>query len=107
MRAGHRYLTVTEGIREITLIIEEAVLANVERTVAERPSRIVRGIASLSVSLTEENLAEPGVLYRLLQPLALQGINLAEVASTTKEFHVYLEEEQVMIAMESLYGAFP
>jgi len=107
MRAGRRYLTVTEGIREITLILEEAMLAHVEETITERPSRTARGIASLSVSLTEENLAEPGVLYRLLQPLALQGINLAEVASTTKEFHVYLVEEQVMLAMESLYGAFP
>lgn len=106
MRGGHRYLTVTEGIREITLIVEEHGLDTVRETVSERPTREARDVASLSVSLTEENLATPGVLYRLLQPLALQGINLAEVTSTTREFHVYLAEEDVMLALDALYGAF-
>jgi hypothetical protein len=46
------------------------------------------------------------VLYRILQALALQGVNLAEVASTTTEFHVYLAEDDVMLALDSLYGAF-
>ena len=56
--------------------------------------------------MSEENLAAPGVLYQLLQALALQGVNLAEVASTTTEFHVYLAENDVMLALDSLYGAF-
>lgn len=103
---ARRYLTITEGIREITLIIEQAMLEGVHEAVGERPARIARGIASLSVSLSEDNLSAPGVLYRLLQPLALQGVNLAEVASTTTEFHFYLAEDDVMLALESLYGAF-
>ena len=106
IREGRRYLTITEGIREITLIIEQAMIPSVDEVVGERPARIVRRIASLSVSLTEQNLSAPGVLYRLLQPLALQGVNLAEVASTTTEFHVYLAEDDVMLALDSLYGAF-
>ncbi len=46
------------------------------------------------------------MLYRILQALALQGVNLAEVASTTTEFHAYLAEDDVMLALDSLYGAF-
>jgi len=106
-RRDRRYLTITEGIREITLIIEASVTDVVGETVPSRPVRTVRGVASLSISLTERNLTTPGVLYRVLQPLALQGVNLVEVASTTSEFHVYLAEEQVMLALDSLYGAFP
>lgn len=106
-RRDRRYLTITEGIREITLIIEAIVADMVGETVPVRPVRTVRGVASLSISLTERNLTTPGVLYRVLQPLALQGVNLVEVASTTSEFHVYLAEEQVMLALDSLYGAFP
>ncbi len=106
IREARRYLTITEGIREITLIVEQAMLEGVHEAVGERPARIARGIASLSVSLSEDNLASPGVLYRLLQALALQGINLAEVASTTTEFHVYLAENDVMLALDSLHGAF-
>jgi hypothetical protein len=106
IREARRYLTITEGIREITLITEEALLEGVRAAVGERPARVTRGIASLSVSLTEENLAAPGVLYRILQALAMQGVNLAEVASTTTEFHLYLAEDDVMLALDSLYGAF-
>jgi hypothetical protein len=105
-RPEGRYVTITEGIREITLIVEEAVLDAAIEGVGVRPTRVSRGIASVSVSLTRENLRTPGVLYRLLQPLALQGINLAEVTSTTTEFHVYLVESDVMLALDSLYGAF-
>ena len=106
VREARRYLTITEGIREITLITEQAMLDRVHEAVGERPARIARGIASLSVSLSEDNLAAPGVLYRILQALALQGVNLAEVASTTTEFHIYLAEDDVMLALDSLYGAF-
>jgi hypothetical protein len=102
---GH-HLTITEGIREITLIVDEAALDAALGDVGVTPSRALRGIASLSVSLTRENLRTPGVLYRLLQPLALQGVNLAEVTSTTTEFHIYLLESDVMLALDSLYGSF-
>ena len=106
IREARRYLTITEGIREITLIIEHAMLEKVHEAVEQRPARIASGIASLSVSLSERNLVMPGVLYRILQALALQGVNLAEVASTTTEFHLYLAEDDVMVALDSLHGAF-
>ena len=106
IRKARSYLTITEGIREITLIIERAMLDRVHAGVGERPARVARGIASLSISLSEDSLAAPGMLYRILQALALQGVNLVEVASTTTEFHVYLAEEDVMLALDSLYGAF-
>lgn len=106
IRPTRAYLTITEGIREITVIVEDRTRPIVDETVPERPNRVKSGVASLSVSLTDENLATPGVLYRLLQPLALQGVNVVEVASTATEFHVYLAEPDVMLALESLYGAF-
>jgi hypothetical protein len=106
VRSEGGHLTLTEGMREITLIMDEARSTSVSDMVGEKPLRTSRSIASLSVSLTEANLTTPGILYRLLQPLALQGISLAEVASTTSEFHIYIAERDVMLALESLYGAF-
>lgn len=107
VRAESGYLTLTEGIREITLITEERFRDLVDEMVRQRPSRNMEGIASISVSLTQENLRTPGILYRVLQPLALLGLNVAEVASTTREFHIYLPESDVMLALEALYAAFP
>ena len=106
VRQDRRYLTITEGIREITVILEGTLLERAADTLDVRPVRTTRGVASLSVSLTEADLTSPGVLYRLLQPLALQGVNLVEVTSTTREFHVYLSEDDVMLALDSWYGAF-
>ena len=106
VRRTHGYLTISEGIREITLIVEGKTPEEVQGIVTERVSKVLTDIASLSVSLTAENLTTPGVLYRLLQPLALQGVNVAEVTSTTREFHMYIAEADVMLALESLYGAF-
>jgi hypothetical protein len=106
IRRSNGYVTITEGIREITLIVEEGALSIVRETVSEPASQEQTGVASLAVSLTDDNLATPGVLYRLLQPLALQGVNVAEVTSTTREVHIYLAERDVMLALESLEGAF-
>lgn len=106
VRKDRRYLTITEGIKEITVILEGAALERAADPMDVQPLRTTRGVASLSVSLSEADLASPGVLYRLLQPLALQGVNLVEVTSTTREFHVYLSEDDVMLALDSWYGAF-
>lgn len=106
IRKQGRYLTLTEGIREVTVIVDQASLAAANSTIGAKPSRVARAIASLSVSLTEQNLATPGILYRLLQPLSLQGVNVAEVASTTREFHIYLDERDVILALEALYATF-
>ena len=106
IRTSDGYLTITEGIREITLICEARKLDLVKEIVGEPPLKVLGDIASISVSLTAENVASPGVLYRLLQPLALQGLALAEVASTTSEFHVYLSDRDVMLALDALYATF-
>jgi hypothetical protein len=105
IRRSNGYLTISEGIREITVIVEERAREAVREVVTERAA-VLTEVASLSVSLTDANLTTPGVLYRLLQPLALQGVNVAEVTSTTREFHIYIAERDVMLALDSLYGTF-
>lgn len=105
-RERHGFLTVTEGIREITLIVAASGRDVALETLPDRPEREAGGVAGLSIALTDENLGTPGVLYRLLQPLALQGVNVVEVASTTREFHVYIDEDDVMLALDSLYATF-
>jgi len=106
VRRAHGHLTISEGVRENTLIVEQERIPVVEETIPDRPNQVSRGVASLSVGLTRRQLETPGVLYRLLQPLALLGINVAEVTSTTTEFHIHIGEADVMLALDALYGAF-
>lgn len=107
VRRSGGYITISEGIREVTVIAEGRDLPVARELVPDRPTRQRTGITSLVIGLTEHDLTTPAVLYHILQPLALQGINLAEVTSTTREFHLYLADDDVMMALDSLYAAFP
>lgn len=106
VRPTHGHLTISEGVREITLIVEREWIPVVEETLPDGPHQIVRGVATLSIGLTRRQLDIPGVLYRLLQPLALLGINIAEVTSTTTEFHIHIDENDVTRALDGLFGTF-
>ncbi len=70
------------------------------------PRRVYRNLAGLGVKFQEAYLETPGLLYQLLQQLALQNINVVEVASTTTEFNIYLDDRDVQLAFESLYNRF-
>lgn len=106
VRGRDGFLTVTEGVREVTLIVEEDHVPAVSPAVGAEPLRTAHGISGLSIGLTQEQLRTPGVLYRLLQPLAIQGINVAELASTTREFHIYIRDKDVMLALDSLFAMY-
>ena len=57
IREARRYLTITEGIREITLIIEQAMFDRFREVVGARPARMSCDIASLSISLSASSRA--------------------------------------------------
>ncbi len=100
------YLTLTEGVSEVTVILEQRHLALVPEVLSVAPRRVYRNLAGLGVKFQEAYLATPGLLYQLLQQLALQNINVIEVASTTTEFNIYLDDRDVQLAFESLYNRF-
>jgi len=102
----HGFITVTEGITEITAIIEESNFSRAQGLFTEAPRCVHRNIASVGVTFSEKMLEIPGVLYQLMQQLALQNINVIEVASTATEFNIYLKEEDVRLAFDSIYHRF-
>lgn len=100
------FITITEGISEITVIIEEENFKHAREMLSEKPGHVHRNIASVGVKLKEEMLERPGVLYRLIQQVALQNISVIEVTSTATEFNIYLRERDVRLAFDSLYHRF-
>lgn len=100
------YMTVTEGMREIMVIVEESRLPLLEALIPTPPVDRHGDLASISVSLKRRDLPRPGVLYQILEPLALQNISLVEITSTTTEFHIYVARADAMVAMDSLFRMF-
>lgn len=100
------FVIVTQGMREITGILEEEYLARAEAMLGPQVTYVQRGLASLGVRFRSSDIRFPGLLYQILQQLALQQINVVEVASTTMEFAVFLLESDVRLAFDSLYQRF-
>lgn len=100
------YLTLTEGVSEVTVILEQRHLSLVPELLSIAPRRVRHRLAGLGVKFQDAYLETPGLLYQLLQQLALQDINVVEVASTTTEFNIYLADRDVQLAFESLYNRF-
>lgn len=106
IRAQGGYLTTTEGMTEITTITEVEHLGILEEVLTVPPRQFQRALAGLGVTFKAQYTESPGLLYQLLQQVALLGVNVAEVASTMTEFTIYLDEADVMPVFDALYQRF-
>ena len=52
-------------------------------------------LSSISIKLPSENVTIPGVYYFVFQRLSWEGINIYEVISTSNEFTILVNEDQV------------
>ncbi|MCB0331510.1 MAG: hypothetical protein KDD70_17685 [Bdellovibrionales bacterium] len=99
-------ITVTEGLTEITVILEAKHEMFAEELLENKPKRIDRKVGSLTVKFDDRYLETPGFLYAVLRQVALQGINIKEVSSTSTEFILYLAESDIQLAFDTLYRTF-
>ncbi len=100
------FITITEGLRETTVIVEEENFARLRKALSSRPKIIHHQVASVGMTFSERYLSVKGVLHQLLEQIALQNINVLEVASTATEFYIYVEEKDVEIAFASIFHRF-
>lgn len=106
LKKADAYLTITEGSNEITVIFPSENRELLKELVPAAWRHERRGIASLGVRFHQRYLEVPGFLYQILQRLALQSINIIELASTATEIIVYLDEADVRLAFDTLMRAF-
>ena len=106
IRENEGYVTMTEGVGEITAILEDGYFDLACEALREKPRNVHRRIASVGVKFSDRILDRPGVIYVVLQQVVLQNINVIEVASTATELNIYLSEDDVEHAFESIYHRF-
>jgi aspartokinase len=100
------FITITEGLRETTVIIDAENLAELRRSLGSRPKIVHKNVASVGMTFSEKYLNVKGVLHQLLEQVALQNINVLEVASTATEFYIYVQEKDVEIAFSAIFHRF-
>jgi len=97
------FYTSSRGVNEINIVISNVMDATVENLfIAEKCTQKAQELSSITVKLPAENVSVPGIYYFIFQRLAWEGIVLYEVISTTNEFTILVNDDQVDIAFKTI-----
>jgi len=100
---GDHFITFTQGVFEITTIVNSG-LAEAVETIFKGEKVISRlsDLAAVTIRLSPQTVHTPGVHYSILKQLALRDINVVEVVSTYTEFTIILEKNYVDVSFSIL-----
>ena len=97
------FYTSSRGVNEINIVISNIMDATVQKLFKdEKCTQKAENLSSITVKLPAENVSVPGIYYFIFQRLAWEGIVLYEVISTTNEFTILVNDEQVDIAFKTI-----
>jgi len=97
------FYTSSRGVNEINIVISNVMDEIVEGLFkAEKCTQKATELSSITVKLPAENVSVPGIYYFIFQRLAWEGIVLYEVISTTNEFTILVDDDQVDIAFKTI-----
>ncbi|HUB93885.1 MAG TPA: hypothetical protein VMB52_05270 [Verrucomicrobiae bacterium] len=97
------FLTVTQGINEVTIIAESSV-AQVFREALTGAHKVYdkSNLIGITVKFAPNNLEVPNLIFALTRRLAYKNINIIEVVSTATEMTYIIEKRDVSLALEQL-----
>ena len=90
------FYTSSRGVTESNIIISNEMKAKME-TYFEKEFLIKKtdNLSSISIKLPVENISIPGVYYFIFQKMSWEGINIIEVISTSNEFTIVVDDQNV------------
>jgi len=106
IQSRNGFITVTEGMHEVTVIVEADNLHLVTSALSSPPRLLHEDLAAVGVAFDERYLKVKGILFRLMEEIALQDINVIEIASTATEFSIFLHEQDVQLAFDAIFNRF-
>ena len=100
------FCNVCEGMSEITIIIDSTYHQKLIKSVSQKPLYTHQQVCSICVKFSEKYATIPGMLYMILQRVALQNINLIEISSTYSEINLYFDEQDTRLVFDTLFTCF-
>ena len=99
----HTFLTVTQGINEITIVAESQV-AQVFRSELEGAHKIYdkANLVGITAKFKVGNLEIPNLIYKLTRRLAYKAVNIIEVVSTATELTYIIDRKDLEVALSQL-----
>jgi hypothetical protein len=105
MHKKGNFCSVSESMREITVIVEDRFESRLHALVEERPVYSQANLTSVEVQFGNAYTGTPGMLYMLLQRVALQNINLIEITSTYSGITMYFARSDARIVFDTLLNS--
>lgn len=95
------FYTSSRGVNETNIVVSASMNHIVDRLFSDE-KKIERNdnLASITVKLPKDNISTPGIYYYIFQRLAWEGITIIEVISTSYEFTILVQEDEVDLAFK-------
>jgi hypothetical protein len=101
------FVTFTQGVFEITIIVNSDLAKTVEEIFkTEKIVSRIPDLSAITIRLSPQSVHTPGIHYSILKQLAWKNINVVEVVSTFTEFTIILEKDQVDLTFSILMNFF-
>jgi len=90
------FYTSSRGVNESNIVVSSEV-ADLVKTFFKNEILLEKqeNLSSITVKLPKDNVNVPGIYYFIFQRLSWEGVNIYEVISTTNEFTILVNDEQV------------
>lgn len=101
----HIFYTFTRGVHESNVLITTALKSQIEDCYKNEICTTMQDhLSAITIGLPQENTKIAGLYYQFFKRLAWEGISLYEVVSTTNEFTILVEDENVDKAFSAVKG---
>ena len=97
------FYTLVRGVHESNLVINSSHSNLIEEYFKDEELHLkIENLSAITLKLHESNTQVPGFYYYILKAIAWEGINITEVISTSNEFTVLINDEDVDRAFSAL-----
>ena len=94
--SSENFYTSSRGVHECNIVVSEHLAPLVDTFLAQEEClHKEERLSSITIKLPTEHVAIPGIYYFVFQRLSWEGINIYEVISTSNEFTILVNDDQV------------
>jgi aspartokinase len=97
------FLTITDGIHEVTIISNRRHKAEIEKILEkEKVIKTIDNLSSLTIKIPIEAVEQVGLFYVVTKALNWENINIIEIVSTLTEMTFILREDDISRAFNTI-----
>ena len=97
------FYTSSRGVAESNIVVSQNIVPLVDELFQNEVCQSkVENLSSITIKLPTDNVNIPGIYYFLFQSLSWEGVNITEVISTSNEFTILMDEDQVDISFKGI-----